>query len=79
MIDDKQVRRLGSNAVQQTMVSGVSAYLSGMLGLGNQVTTNSSACSTGTEALLMGYERIKSGKAERMLTGSTNDRSQEAV
>ncbi len=73
MIDDKQVRRLGSNAVQQTMVSGVSAYLSGMLGLGNQVTTNSSACSTGTEAVLMGYERIKSGKAERMLTGSTND------
>ncbi|HVO73645.1 MAG TPA: beta-ketoacyl synthase N-terminal-like domain-containing protein, partial [Ignavibacteriaceae bacterium] len=73
MIDDKQVRRLGSNAVQQTMNSGVSAYLSGMLGLGNQVTTNSSACSTGTEAVLMGYERIKAGKAVRMLTGSTND------
>jgi 3-oxoacyl-(acyl-carrier-protein) synthase len=73
MIDEKQVRRLGSNALQQTMVSGISAYLGGMIGLGNQVTTNSSACSTGTEAVLMGYERIKSGKAVRMLTGSTND------
>jgi len=37
--------------VAQTMASGVSAYLGGMLGLGNQVTTNSSACTTGTEAL----------------------------
>lgn len=73
MIDEKQVRRLGSNALQQTMASGISAYLGGMIGLGNQVTTNSSACSTGTEAILMGYERIKSGKAVRMLAGSTND------
>lgn len=72
-LDDKQVRRLGSTVVVQTMASGVSAYLSGMLGLGNQVTTNSSACSTGTEAILMGYDRIKSGRAKRMLVGSCSD------
>ncbi|RPD99674.1 beta-ketoacyl-[acyl-carrier-protein] synthase family protein [Aureibaculum marinum] len=72
-LDDKQVRRLGSTVVAQTMASGVSAYLGGMLGLGNQVTTNSSACSTGTEAILMGYERIKNGKAKRMLVGSCSD------
>ncbi|TPV34858.1 beta-ketoacyl-[acyl-carrier-protein] synthase family protein [Paucihalobacter ruber] len=72
-LDDKQVRRLGSTVVVQTMASGVSAYLSGMLGLGNQVTTNSSACSTGTEAIIMGYERIKAGKAKRMLVGSCSD------
>ncbi|WP_334113658.1 beta-ketoacyl-[acyl-carrier-protein] synthase family protein [Paucihalobacter sp.] len=72
-LDDKQVRRLGSTVVVQTMASGVSAYLSGMLGLGNQVTTNSSACSTGTEAILMGYNRIKSGNAKRMLVGSCSD------
>ncbi len=72
-LDDKQVRRLGSTVVVQTMASGVSAYLSGMLGLGNQVTTNSSACSTGTEAILMGYDRIKSGNAKRMLVGSCSD------
>ncbi|WP_138432601.1 beta-ketoacyl-[acyl-carrier-protein] synthase family protein [Winogradskyella algicola] len=72
-LDDGNVRRLGSTVVIQTMASGVSAYLSGMLGLGNQVTTNSSACTTGTESLLMGYDRIKSGKAKRMLVGSCSD------
>lgn len=72
-LDEGNVRRLGSTVVLQTMASGVSAYLSGMLGLGNQVTTNSSACTTGTEALLMGYERIKYGKAKRMLVGSCSD------
>lgn len=72
-LDEKKVKRLGSTVVLQTMASGISAYLSGMLGLGNQVTTNSSACSTGTEAILMGFERIKSGKAIRMLVGSCSD------
>ena len=47
---------MGSTAVAQTMNSGISAYLGGKLGLGNQVTTNSSACTTGTESILMGFE-----------------------
>lgn len=72
-IDDKQVRRLGSTSVLQTMASGISAFLGGKLGCGNQVTSNSSACSTGTEALLMGFERIQCGKAKRMLVGSCSD------
>jgi 3-oxoacyl-(acyl-carrier-protein) synthase len=72
-IDDFQTRRLGSTAVAQTMNSGVSAYLGGKLGLGNQVTTNSSACTTGTESILMAYERIKYGQAKRILAGSTSD------
>lgn len=72
-IDEGKVRRLGSTAVAQTMVSGVSAYLGGILGLGNQVTTNSSACTTGTEAILMGYDRIVKGDAKRMLVGSCSD------
>ncbi|ARV09772.1 beta-ketoacyl-ACP synthase [Winogradskyella sp. PC-19] len=72
-LDEGQVRRLGSTVVLQTMASGVSAYLSGMLGLGNQVTTNSSACTTGTEGVLMAYDRIQNGKAKRMLVGSCSD------
>ncbi len=72
-LDDKNVRRLGSTVVAQTMASGVSAYLGGILGLGNQVTSNSSACTTGTEAILMGYDRIIAGKAKRMVVGSTSD------
>jgi len=72
-LDAKKVKRLGSTVVIQTMASGISAYLGGILGLGNQVTTNSSACSTGTEAILMGFDRIKTGKAKRMLVGSCSD------
>lgn len=72
-IDDFETRKLGSTAVAQTMNSGVSAYLGGKLGLGNQVTTNSSACTTGTESILMAYERIKLGQAKRILAGSTSD------
>ena len=74
-IDDQNVRRLGSTSVVQTMSSGISAYLGGIFGFGNQVTTNSSACTTGTEAILLGFDRIKSGKAKRMLVGSSSDSS----
>ncbi|PRP66470.1 beta-ketoacyl-[acyl-carrier-protein] synthase family protein [Nonlabens agnitus] len=73
LIDDGKVRRLGSTSVIQTMSSGISAWLAGELGAGNMVTSNSSACSTGTEALIMGYERIAAGKARQMLVGSTSD------
>ncbi|MDT0539774.1 beta-ketoacyl-[acyl-carrier-protein] synthase family protein [Croceitalea sp. P059] len=72
-LDKGDVRRLGSTSVIQTMASGISAYLGGILGCGNQVTTNSSACTTGTEAILMGFERIQEGKAKRMLVGSCSD------
>ena len=72
-VDAGKVKRLGSNAVAQTMASGVSAYLSGIIGLGNQVVTNSSACATGTEAILMAYDRIQAGHASRMLAGSSSD------
>jgi 3-oxoacyl-(acyl-carrier-protein) synthase len=69
LVDAKQVRKLGGTAVERVMASGISARVSGLLALGNQVTTNSSACSTGSEALVMGLERIRSGRAERMLCG----------
>ena len=72
-LDDKKVRSLGSTVVAQTMASGVSAYIGGLIGLGNQVSTNSSACTTGTEAILMGFDRIQAGKAKRMLVGSSSD------
>jgi 3-oxoacyl-(acyl-carrier-protein) synthase len=69
LTDSGKVRRLGSTAVEQVMASGISARVSGQLALGNQVTTNSSACSTGSEAIAMGVERIRSGLATRMLCG----------
>ena len=72
-IDAGNTRRLGSTSVIQIMGSGTTAYLTGITGAANQVTTNSSACATGTEAILMGYERIANGKATQMLCGSTSD------
>ena len=72
-IDQHETRKLGSTSVAQTMSSGVSAYIGGKLGLGNWVTTNSSACATGTESILMGFQRIQHGLATRMLVGSTSD------
>lgn len=72
-VDALQVRRLGSTVVPQTMASGISAWLGGKLALANQVSTNSSACATGAESVLMAYERIRNGQAKRMLAGSTSD------
>jgi len=70
-VDNKDAKKLGSRIVEQAMNSGVTSYISGRLGLGNKVVTNSAACATGTQSILMGYEYIKHGYAKRMLTGST--------
>ena len=75
LVDAGRVRRLGSTMVEQIMASGVSARVAGLLALGNQVTANSSACSTGTEAIIEGYSRIRSGLAKRMLCGGTEGSS----
>jgi 3-oxoacyl-(acyl-carrier-protein) synthase len=66
-----RVRRLGSTLVEQIMASGVSARLSGFLGLGNWVSTNSSACTTGTEAIVTALRNIRAGHARRMLAGGS--------
>ena len=64
-LDNLKVKRLGSNVVLQTMSSGISAYLGGILGLGNQVTSNSSHALLARAHLLMGFERIRFGKAQK--------------
>ncbi len=66
-----KVRRLGSAMVEQVMNSGTSACVAGLLALGNQVTSNSSACSTGTEAIFDSMMRIRMGLARRMLAGGS--------
>ena len=69
------VRRLGSTVVEQTMCSAVSARVGGILGLGGQVYTNSSACTTGTEAVINAYFHVKEGRAKRMLAGGAEGHS----
>jgi len=70
-VDAKESRKLGSRVVEQIMNSGITAYISGRLGLGNMVISNSAACATGTQAIVMGYEYIKNGAAKRMVVGSS--------
>ena len=74
-VDVGSVRRLGSTVVERTMASSVSARVGGMLGLGGQVTTNSSACTTGTEAVIQAYYHIREGRAKRMLAGGAEGHS----
>jgi 3-oxoacyl-(acyl-carrier-protein) synthase len=66
-----KVRRLGSTMVEQSMISANSARIGGLLALGNQVSTNSSACSTGNEAVVEAFLRIRQGRAKRMLAGGS--------
>ncbi len=75
-VDAGRVRRLGSGAVEQVMASGISARVGGLLALGNQVTSNSSACATGSEAIVQGAERIRAGLVERMLCGGAEGASE---
>lgn len=75
LTNEGKVRRLGSTMVEQVMASGISARVGGLLALGNQVTTNSSACSTGTEAVADAFYRIRHGLAKRMLAGGSEGAS----
>ena len=73
--DAGKVGRLGSTMVEQIMSSGNSARLAGLLGLGNRVTTNSSACNTGTEAVVEAWLHVREGRARRMLAGGSEGHS----
>ncbi len=66
-----QVRRLGGTIIEQTMASAASSRLSGLLALGGHVTTNSTACATGTESIAEAYLHVATGRAKRMLAGGT--------
>lgn len=64
-------RKLGSRMVPQCMNSGAAAYLNQIIGAGFTVQSNSSACITGSEAILQGYQMISLGKVKQMICGST--------
>ena len=74
-VNEGKVRRLGSSTVEQTMASSVSACVGGFLGLGGQVTTNSSACTTGTEAVVDAFHTIREGRGTRILAGGAEGSS----
>jgi len=75
MINEGKVRRMGSRVVEQVMNSGTSSRIAGLIGAGNQVTSNSSACSTGNEAIIGALWRIRMGLAKRMVAGGSEGAS----
>lgn len=74
-VNEGKVRRLGSRTVEQTMASSVSALVGGLLALGGRVTTNSSACTTGTEAIVDAFHAIRDGRAVRVVAGGVEGSS----
>jgi 3-oxoacyl-(acyl-carrier-protein) synthase len=75
-VNEGKVRRIGSTSVEQTMSSAVSGCLGGLLALGGEVTTNSSACTTGTEAVIQAFWHLQAGRARRMLAGGAEGASE---
>jgi 3-oxoacyl-(acyl-carrier-protein) synthase len=71
-VHQKTLRRLRSTIVEHSMLSAPSANLAGILGLGNWIGFNSSACSTGSEAIALGYRHIAYGYAKRMVVGGVD-------
>lgn len=71
-VQNKTLKRLRSTTVEHSMLSAPSANLAGILGLANWIGFNSSACSTGTEAIILAYQHIKHGKAKRMVAGGVD-------
>src|SRR5690606_8562910 len=57
--------------IEMQMPSSPAAMLAASLGAGGQVTSVASACATGVEALIMGWQRIVADAADVVLVGST--------
>ena len=60
---------VGCDSVPKIMGSSVSVTVGRLLGLGGQVSTNSSACTTGTEAVFEAYKNVALGFADSMYAG----------
>lgn len=75
MVNAGRARRMGSTIVENVMASGSSARLGGFLAAGGQVTTNSSACTTGTEAIADAYFKILDGRLNRVVAGGVEGSS----
>jgi 3-oxoacyl-(acyl-carrier-protein) synthase len=71
-----KLRRISSTLLEQTMISGNSARIASLLALGNQAST---ACTTGNEAVVAAYRRVREGHAKRMLAGGSEGYSKHVL
>lgn len=74
-LNSGKVKRLGSTIVERVMASAPSARITELLALGGQGTTVSSACTTGTDALINSVRSIQHGYHDRMVAGGVDTSS----
>jgi 3-oxoacyl-(acyl-carrier-protein) synthase len=70
-VDARNWDQVDRNLFEQMIPNGNSARVGSMLALGNRVSTNASACTTGNEAVVEAFRHIRAGRAKRMLAGGS--------
>jgi 3-oxoacyl-(acyl-carrier-protein) synthase len=71
LVDGGKWDLIDNNLVDEMIPNGNGALVAGVLGLGNRVSTNASACTTGNEAVVEAFRHIRAGRAKRMLAGGS--------
>ena len=69
LVAQRQHRKMGSRMVERVMISGPSASVAGILGLGGPSITVSSACSSATCAIHRAAQTVRMGLCKRTLAG----------
>jgi 3-oxoacyl-(acyl-carrier-protein) synthase len=69
LVAQRQHRKMGSRMVERVMISGSSASVAGILGLGGPAITVSSACSSATCAIHRAAQTVRMGLCKRILAG----------
>ena len=69
LIDEGRTKRLGSWFVVNTMHSGPAAFISSLLSASCRTESMSSACASGTEAIVRAYDLVSNGVADVVVTG----------
>ena len=64
-----RIHKFRMSIAETIMNSGISTFVSGISGASNCVLSTSNACASGTEAIVLGYERIKNGLSKQIIVG----------
>lgn len=74
-VNNLKSKKIGSLAVQNMMNSNCSSHLAALIGAGNISLGVSNSCCSSTDAIVMAYDRIRFGFADRMLIGGVEESS----
>lgn len=68
-VDKKMQKKIRTAIAEQMLINGSTALVSGLYGLGNYCSATSMACASSADTIVQGFDRIKQGKAIRMIVG----------